>query len=331
MKEVNLWFSELDQLEELRIPRCLQQNNDATKINVHTFVDASQGAYGAVVYVCMEYKDQTVSVRLVATEPKVAPLQSVGIPRMELMGACLGVKLTQSVIKVLLVPVQHVILWCDSTSVLWWFRGHGKIFKPFVANRIVEIQSSTNPDQWKYVPTESNPADCLTRGLKVSELVERKSWWEGPMYLQDIEERWPKCKMPEVSRQATNEIKRKYLKTDPSCETTAQVRTDIQVATLMALENSNNDMLWRLNCERFSSWERYTRLYAWVMRFIHNCRVNEEHRITGQLTLDEIGDVEKQIIKNAQRDSFCDEYMALTKEKQLPANSKLLGLCMGMD
>ena len=328
VKEVGLWFSELDQLQELRIPRCLQQNNDVTKINVHTFVDASQGAYGAVVYVRMEYEDQTVSVRFVAAKTKVAPLQSVGIPRMELIGACLGVKLTQSVIKVLLVPMQHVVLWCDSTSVLWWIRGHGKIFKPFVANRIGEIQSSTNPDQWRYVPTESNPADYLTRGLKVSELVERKSWWEGPTYLQDIEERWPKRKMPEVSRQATNEIKRKYLISDPSCETTSQVQTDIQVATLIALENSNKDMLWRLNCERFSSWERFTRIYA---RFIHNCHVNEEHRTTGQLTLDEISDVEKQIIKNAQRDSFCDEYMALTKEKQLSANSKLLGLCPRVD
>ena len=189
VKEVNLWFSELDQLQELRIPRCLQQNNDVTKINVHTFVEASQGAYGAVVYVRMEYKDQTVSVIFVAAKTKVAPLQSVGNPRMELMGACLGVKLTQLVIKVLLVPMQHVVLWCDSTSVLWWIRGHGKIFKSFVANRIGEIQSSTNPDQWRYVPTEFNPADYLTKGLKVSELVERKSWWEGPTYLQDIEER----------------------------------------------------------------------------------------------------------------------------------------------
>ena len=33
VKEVNLCFSELDQLEELRIPRCPQQNNDATKIS----------------------------------------------------------------------------------------------------------------------------------------------------------------------------------------------------------------------------------------------------------------------------------------------------------
>ena len=154
----------------------------------------SQGAYGAVVYVRVEYKDQTVSVRFVAAKTKVAPLQSVGIPRMELMGAYFGVKLTQSIVKVLLISIQYVVFWCGSTSVLWWIRGHGKIFKPFVANRIGEIQSLTNPDQWRYVPTESIPADYLTRGLKVSELVERESWWEGPKYLQDIEERWPKTR-----------------------------------------------------------------------------------------------------------------------------------------
>ena len=45
-----------------------------------------------------------------------------------------------------------------------------KIFKPFVANRIGEIQLFTSPNQWRYVPTEFNPADYLTRGLKVLEL-----------------------------------------------------------------------------------------------------------------------------------------------------------------
>ena len=48
--KINLWFSELDQLQHLKIPRCLQQKNESVKINLHTFVDASQGAYGAVVY-----------------------------------------------------------------------------------------------------------------------------------------------------------------------------------------------------------------------------------------------------------------------------------------
>ena len=43
---------------------------------------------------------------------------------------------------------------------------------------------------------------------------------------------------------SSHETKRKYLKTDQLCETKLQVSTDNQVATLMALENSSNDMLW---------------------------------------------------------------------------------------
>ena len=67
------------------------------------------------------------------------------------------------------------------------------------------------------------------------------------------------------------------------------------------------------------------------MRFVHNCHVNIECRIKGELILDEIKDAEKQIIKNAQREAFNNEYVALQKYKQLPGNSKLLGLCPKLD
>ena len=60
-------------------PRCLQQKNEVKEINLHTFVDASQGAYGAVVYVRIEYTDQTVSVKIVAANTKVAPLHVWGL------------------------------------------------------------------------------------------------------------------------------------------------------------------------------------------------------------------------------------------------------------
>ena len=72
----------------------------------------------------IEYKDQTIGVRFMADKTKVAPLQSVSVPRMELMGACLGVKLAQSIIKALSVSVLHIIFRFDSTSVLWWIRGY---------------------------------------------------------------------------------------------------------------------------------------------------------------------------------------------------------------
>ena len=42
--------------------------------SLHTFVDASQSAYGGVVYVRTEYHDQIVSVILAAGKTKVTSL-----------------------------------------------------------------------------------------------------------------------------------------------------------------------------------------------------------------------------------------------------------------
>ena len=330
IRKVNSWFSELNQLQNIRIPRSLQKKKEAVKINLHTFVDASQGAYGAAVYVRIEYQDQMVSLSLIAAKTKVAPLQSVSIPRLELKGASLGTRLTHSIASVLVIPIQHAVFWCDSTNVLWWIRGHSRVFKPFVANRIGEIQSVTNPDQWRYVPTELNPADYLTRGLKVLQLIDKNSWWEGPNYLRDSEERWPRNKVINDTEQATKEIKKKYVKVNQLCENGTQALMDVQSITMVALDKSNHDLSWRLHPECFSSWKRYTRVYSWVMRFINNCHINKEHRVKGELSLDEIRDAKKLIIKNMQREVFY-EYVALQKRRQLPIDSKLLGLCPKLD
>ena len=66
------------------------------------------------------------------------------------------------------------------------------------------------------------------------------------------------------------------------------------------------------------------------MRLINNF-INKEHRMKGELSLDEIRDAEKLIIKNMQREVFCNEYVALQKRRQLPIDSKLLGLCPKLD
>jgi len=85
---------------------------------------------------------------------------------------------------------QNIIFWTDSTSVLWWIRGHSIQFKPFVANRIGEIQASVSPDRWRYVPIRENPADYLTRGPTLVEILQLRAWWEGPAFLMDSQ-----CKM----------------------------------------------------------------------------------------------------------------------------------------
>ena len=107
------------------------------------------------------------------------------------MGAVIGVRLALRIAEVLEIKISDAIFWSDSMNTLWWIRGRSREFKPFVANRVGEIQSCTNPEQWRYISTDHNPADMLSRGMKATELVDCCTWWRGPQFLTQSEETWP--------------------------------------------------------------------------------------------------------------------------------------------
>lgn len=54
-------------------------------------------------------------------------------------------------------------------------------------------------------------------------------------------------------------------------------------------------------------------------------------RIVGELTTEEIANAETRIIQKTQRESFEDEYQALSRGKELPKHSKLLALKPKLD
>ena len=85
------------------------------------------------------------------------------ISRLELMDAILSSRLAQNILKV--ITVDRVTFWTDSENVWYWVRHQSHEFKPFVANRIGEIQRTTSPEQWRHVPGTVNPEDLRTRGL----------------------------------------------------------------------------------------------------------------------------------------------------------------------
>ena len=118
----------------MKVPRCLREAKEVVAKRVVTFVDASLQAYGTVVYLCV-YNDATTTSRLIASKCKVAPLKPMIVPRLELMGAVPGLRVTQRLAHVLGLPMQAVTFYSDSMDVLWWIRGHGQSFRPFIANR----------------------------------------------------------------------------------------------------------------------------------------------------------------------------------------------------
>ena len=74
---------------------------------------------------------------------------------------------------------------------------------------------NTSPDQWRHVPTQMNPVDYVTRGVR---LLDLEKLWEGPDYLQKAQELWPKnefqkipCVTGEVKKKFTAELNDSYL------------------------------------------------------------------------------------------------------------------------
>ena len=66
---------------------------------------------------------------------------------------------------------MNVNYWTDSMNVLWWVRNHSRKFKPFVANRISEIQRLSGPGKWNHVRTKEYLTDLLSRGISIEDLA----------------------------------------------------------------------------------------------------------------------------------------------------------------
>ncbi|GFW15507.1 uncharacterized protein TNCV_4656471 [Trichonephila clavipes] len=95
----NKWCNEIHYLSEIEIPRYYFQNflpSNATTIQSHCFSDASKKAYGTVAYLRIELNDGNIISSFVASKGRVAPLKTLSIPRLELMGSLLSARLSEN-------------------------------------------------------------------------------------------------------------------------------------------------------------------------------------------------------------------------------------------
>ena len=181
------WREELPCLSKRQLPRCYTTpHSQPLQQELHGFSDASQKAYGAVVYLRTTYLEQPPTVSLVTAKTKVAKKNNpLTIPKLELCGAVLLTNLLINVSAVLDIPVEHITAWTDSSIVLAWLDGQPRDFKQFVANRVSFVLEHTRPQTWKHVPTLDNPADCASRGMAPQDLLQHTLWWQGPSWLQE--------------------------------------------------------------------------------------------------------------------------------------------------
>ena len=92
------WISGLSQVRTMKIPRCIQDQNEGEILNyqLHGFADPSKKAYCAAVYLVYA-TTKNISSKLLCSKVRVAPLKELSIPRLELVSARILANLTSNV------------------------------------------------------------------------------------------------------------------------------------------------------------------------------------------------------------------------------------------
>ena len=150
-------------------------------LQIHAFADSSERAYAANVYVRVETQTE-ISSQLVSAKPRVAPLEPITLPRLELLSGLLLVNLVTKVSAALskIIQFDKLTCWLDSQAALWWIYGENKQFKRFVQSRVEKVRKLVNKERFRYVPSELNPSDIGSRGAKLSEIRNNLFYWNGP-------------------------------------------------------------------------------------------------------------------------------------------------------
>ncbi|GFY52884.1 integrase catalytic domain-containing protein [Trichonephila inaurata madagascariensis] len=166
------WCEEVPQLTDFSVPRCYFSDplvNNFKTLELHLSSDSSTKAYGTVAYLRVTSSNKEILTSFVASKNRIAPLKTLTLPRLELMGALLSARLSSNILKALKLYIP-CLFWTDSKITYFWVRGQPERFKPFIKNRIQEIQKLPSPSNWHHCPGIQNPADIVSRGVKISRL-----------------------------------------------------------------------------------------------------------------------------------------------------------------
>ena len=131
---------QLPLINEINVERFVLQKGNVTQIQLHGFSDASEKAYGACLYIRSINQQGQVSVKLLCSKSRVAPIKEVTLPRLELCAALRLAELVHKAIPALHLQIESIHLWTDSQIVLSWISASPAKWKTFVGNRVSRIQ-----------------------------------------------------------------------------------------------------------------------------------------------------------------------------------------------
>nr|XP_033339068.1 uncharacterized protein LOC117227701 [Megalopta genalis] len=283
------YCSQLNLLNNMAFPRPILLS-DVAATQLHGFCDASEIGYGACIYLRSSNANGQIQSRLLCAKSRVAPLKSVTLPRLELCGAQLLVKLYATVLNSIHVRIDQTIFWTDSTITLHWINSSPHLLKAFVVNRVSDIQTKTSSNMWRHVLSKDNPADALSRGQLPVEFIQNSVWKHGPSWLSQDESFWPQLKLPSLDM--LPEIRSK----------TCLLTTTAALCEIL---------------QRCSSITKLQRIVAYCLRF------KPDNRFKGPVSAEELNTANKTILRLTQRECFAEEMQDLSQGRRVHRKSKL--------
>ncbi|GFW00045.1 integrase_H2C2 domain-containing protein [Trichonephila clavipes] len=243
------------------------------RIVLQGFADASEAAYGAVVYLQCFFHNGAAKVSILASKSRVAPIRVISIPRLELCACVLLAQLVKKIRSTLRLNISDIVLHTDSTIALAWLNTPpANRLKTFVANRVAKVQELTEGFQWNHVPSVLNPADLVSRGLRPCDLPNLRLWWHGPQFLEK-----GKLSSEETSLSPVKECEySKELKTGSSSDIITSivcVSTNCVSSILSTLLRKNSDGLLRVGGRLSNSDLPYVNKHPAILPGNHNLTV----------------------------------------------------------
>ena len=290
-KDMRCWYQQLENLPDFRIPRQVVPNKMTA---IHIFCDSSEPAYGVAGYVVGENTSG-----LLMSKGRVHSSKPMSIPRKELQACVLAAKIGTTLKRVF--PGIPTTYWTDSYNCLCWICNDCRRYKQYVGNRVAYIQENTEPHEWRWVPTDQNPADLVSRGANLADLIDNDFWKKGPRFLYDDDAEWPEKK---ALADPTEEVKKDDYKQLFNFYVRAQ---DIP------------------NLEDFDNLNELKQEMAKSIR-IRNGKDPDE-----AFTAQELEEAFMELIKIAQEECYSDELHELRTHQRVPTKSSVFKLCPTID
>ena len=234
----NKWrtfFMSLFEVETLKFDRCMKHPQAVGNPTLILLSDGSEIAYGCAAYIRWALEDGSFWCCLVMAKCRIAPVNRISIPQMELNGAVLSKRCRKAIESECRFSFDKVIHLVDSETVLCVIHKLSTRFRVYEGVRIGEIQAATGGDVscWGWISGDQNIADWVTRGRTPLELGPYSNWFKGPPFLSQPFDQWAVRFQPPSSSSSLPGEKKMYVDTkfaslsDPSYSRCSSVKVVI--------------------------------------------------------------------------------------------------------